>query len=261
MPGTVEPAEISVLGRSVHFIAGGAGAETFVFVHGFGADHTTWMQTLPAFFNHGRVFALDLPGHGRSSADVGDGSITTLAALLDAFLDSVNVTRAHLVGHSLGGAVATELALTHASKVGSLTLVAPIGFDRTINRDFVTGFPELADAGAARALAALLVANPRLISDRMIADMLTYLARPGVRQALRRIAAAAFPGGEQSADYRRRIAALAAPVRVVWGADDRILAIPREIDASLPIAAVAGAGHLVHLEASAKVNRLLLPPA
>lgn len=261
MAEPVTPKRISVIGRSLHYIAGGSGAEAFVFVHGFGADHTTWMLTLPAFLSRGRVFALDLPGHGRSDVDVGDGSVGTFATLLAGFLDAIGVARAHLVGHSLGGAIATELALAHPANVASLGLIAPAGFGPTINRDFVTHFPELGDRVAARALVELLVTNPRLISDQMIGDLLAYLGRPGVRDALRAIVAATFPAGEQSVNYRDRIAGLGLPVKMVWGAEDRILAVAEPVGPQFPVEVVQKAGHLAQLEAATRVNRLIAPPA
>jgi len=261
MAHPVKPAQVTVDGRSVRYIAGGDGDEAFVFVHGFGADHTTWMLTLPAFFAHGRVFALDLPGHGRSAADVGDGSIATLAGILDGFLDAIALPRAHLVGHSLGGAIVTELALTRPSKVASLSLVAPAGFGPTINRDYVTQFPELADPIAARTLLEHLVANPRLIGDQIVGDVLAYLGRNGVRDALKTIAAAVFPAGNQAIDYRQRISRIGLPIKVIWGAEDRILAVAEPLAPHLPINVIPRAGHLVHLEVPTRVNRLILPSA
>ena len=54
------------------------------------------------------VYAIDLPGHGGSSKDVGDGSRATLAAAVLDFMDAVGIASAHLVGHSLGGAIAVD---------------------------------------------------------------------------------------------------------------------------------------------------------
>ena len=73
------------------------------------------------------VHALDLPGHGASSKDVGDGSLTTLADTVVGFLDALGISRAHLVGHSLGGAVVAAVAKAAPDRVASLTLLAPAG--------------------------------------------------------------------------------------------------------------------------------------
>ena len=76
------------------------------------------------------TYAFDLPGHGASSKDVGDGTIQTLAQAVLGLLDTVGLNRVHLVGHSMGGAVITLLAADPAvaGKLASLTLISPVGF-------------------------------------------------------------------------------------------------------------------------------------
>jgi pyruvate dehydrogenase E2 component (dihydrolipoamide acetyltransferase) len=81
----------------------------------------------------------------------------------------------------------------------------------------------------------------------------------GVDQALRTIAAAAFPGGRQASDIREPLSALDAPVLAIWGAEDRI--VPPSHAGALPDSArvetLAGAGHMPQMEAAGEVNRLI----
>jgi pyruvate dehydrogenase E2 component (dihydrolipoamide acetyltransferase) len=257
MPPSIKPAELYVLGRRLLHVTGGAGDDAFVFVHGFGADHTTWMFALSAFVQRGRVYALDLPGHGGSDIDVGVGDIGFFNKLLLAYLDAVGVERAHLFGHSLGGAVATELALSCPDRVRALSLVAPAGLGPMINRDFIERFPELRDEAEAREILGLLVADPRMISEQMVRDVFAYVRRPGVGDALRTIVAANFPEGRQLRNYADRLSTLNVPVRLIWGAEDCIIRPLAGLDGRLPLDVVARAGHLAHMEAPMKVNRLL----
>src|SRR5438477_8164905 len=105
----MDSAEVTALGRAIRFTAGGEGSREVLFIHGFGADRSTWMFTLPAVAGVARVVALDLPGHGRSSTDVGSGDVPFLADLVRAFMDETGLANPHLIGHSLGAAIGLEI--------------------------------------------------------------------------------------------------------------------------------------------------------
>ena len=95
-----------------------------VLTHGFAATSQMYAATVPALATDHTVIALDLPGHGRSevSADPADYSV---ASFVDAILDAVDGTgaeRAVFVGHSLGGYLSLELALSHPDRVRGLVL-------------------------------------------------------------------------------------------------------------------------------------------
>lgn len=93
-----------------------------VFVHGAGGTHQHWLyqvRNLP----HSPTYAPDLPGHGRSEGQ-GRDSITAYGDWLVAFLNAVGEGQAVLVGHSMGGAIAMDVALRHAERVAGLGLVA-----------------------------------------------------------------------------------------------------------------------------------------
>ncbi len=79
-------------------------------VHGFGGDKNSWLFVQQPLAEHHAVHALDLPGHGASDKEVGDGSLASLADTVVGFLDALGISRAHLVGHSLGGAVVAAVA-------------------------------------------------------------------------------------------------------------------------------------------------------
>jgi pimeloyl-ACP methyl ester carboxylesterase len=101
---------------------GGRGDPALVLLHGAGGSRLNWpakLRRLPG----ATVYTLDLPGHGRSSGR-GKDTIEGYAEDVVAFLDTVGVERAILVGHSMGGAVALTLALGWADRVAGLVLVA-----------------------------------------------------------------------------------------------------------------------------------------
>ncbi len=96
---------------------------TVVLLHGAGFDHSTWALHSRWFAHHGfGVLAPDLPGHGRSSGS----ALATIADMADwtaALLDAAGVTKARLVGHSMGSLMALETAARHPARVSALSLI------------------------------------------------------------------------------------------------------------------------------------------
>lgn len=94
-----------------------------VFLHGIGGDAACWRSQLDAFSVAFRVIAWNMPGYG-GSAPLDPMTFPALADALAGLLDRLEVDRAHLVGHSMGGMVAQELVATRPERVRSLILVA-----------------------------------------------------------------------------------------------------------------------------------------
>ncbi|MFZ5917186.1 MAG: alpha/beta fold hydrolase [Chloroflexota bacterium] len=97
------------------------GAPSLVCVHGAGGSHLNWpveIRQLPG----ASVYVLDLPGHGRSAGE-GCRSIEGYAAVLSDFLDALQLEQAVMVGHSMGGAIAQQMALSYPDRVQALVLI------------------------------------------------------------------------------------------------------------------------------------------
>ncbi len=106
---------------------------TLLFVHGFGGNATQWRYQLQAFAERNRVLAPDLRGHGQSDRPAEGYEMPRLLADLNAVLDARAVQQpVVLVGHSFGGAIATEFALAHPQRVSRLALVATAGEFRIV---------------------------------------------------------------------------------------------------------------------------------
>jgi len=110
----------------------GAGPNVFVFVHGNFASWRWWKPVFERLPPGYRAYAPDLRGCGDTAGETALGTtaddaygIPQLADDLLAFVDAIGERSFHLVGHSLGGAVALQFALAHPDRVQSLTLVAP----------------------------------------------------------------------------------------------------------------------------------------
>jgi 3-oxoadipate enol-lactonase len=113
----------------VHYDEAGAGRDVLVFVHGNFASSRWWRPVLDRLPGGWRGIAIDLRGCGRTESPLrgaaSDFSIRHLSLDLGELVDGLGVATFHLVGHSLGAAVAIEFALRRTHRVRSLTLVAP----------------------------------------------------------------------------------------------------------------------------------------
>lgn len=251
---------VTASGLNLNYLrTGNKDAASVVLVHGFGGDLNNWLFNQPALSESNDVVALDLPGHGRSSKEVGKADMAMLTAAFGGFLDAMGIERAHLAGHSVGGALALRFAMDYSERVTGLTLLAPAGLGPEINMDFIEGFIAAGKRKDMRAALECLVADPGLISRGMINDVLKYKRLDGVDEALRRLAENLFPDGRQQTLDLSHLWQNPLPMSVIWGVSDRILpvgqadALPDRID----VHRLQGVGHMAHMEASAEVNRLI----
>lgn len=228
-------------------------ATPVLFIHGFGGDSNSWLFNTAALSTERSVYVVDLPGHGRSSKDVGDGSIETLASVLSDFLESTGVTKIHLVGHSLGGAIALQMARTNEALVASLTLIAPAGLSDSINQDFLTGFASANSRREMKAAMTYLFADKSLITRDLTDETLKSMRIDGAREALETIASASFAGGRQQMRFDDTLASTSVPTLIIAGESDEIISLG---EAQSPVI-IKSAGHMPHMEGAGAVNDLI----
>jgi pyruvate dehydrogenase E2 component (dihydrolipoamide acetyltransferase) len=243
-------------GRLRFLKLGDAAGIPVLFLHGYGADLNNWLFNQPAVAANHTTYALDLPGHGGSAKSVGDGTIASLAAAVLAFMQARDIAKAHLVGHSMGGAVALALATGHPDKVASATLVCPAGLGPEIAMDYIDGFIGASRRKKLEPVLQMLVANPDLVTGEMIEDVLKYKRLDGVDAALRTLRDAIFPGGKQGLVFKDRLAEVQVPIQVLWGGQDRIVpaAHGQDLPARVQVTMFDDVGHLAHMEKAGEVN-------
>lgn len=235
-------------------------AVPIVLIHGFGSDIDSWLFVQEDLAAADELIALDLPGHGGTTKEVGAGTVDALAEGIAGALAALGVERAHLVGHSLGGAIALTLALTRPALVAGVSLIAPAALGAEINAAFIDGFLTANRRKTLIPVLADLVANRDLIGNDMAEAILRFKRLDGAEAALRQIAGVCFKGGQQSIALAGPLDRITVPLTAIWGEADRIIPA-RHID-SLPASSVRrvvpGVGHLPHMEASAVVRDELL---
>lgn len=220
-----------------------------VLIHGYGGDKNSWLFVQQPLAETHTVHALDLPGHGASSKDVGDGSLTTIAESVVGFLDALGITRAHLVGHSFGGAVSAAVAKAAPEKVASLILLSPAGFGKQADVEYLRGFAAASSRRELKPLLGRLFADESLVTRQLVDDLLKYKRLDGVDKALAAVLNTLLDGDQQAIDTPALLAGVTVPVTVVWGSSDRIL--PKPADGVEEVAA----GHMLHMEAANDVVR------
>lgn len=220
-----------------------------VLCHGLGGNAAVWYQQVAHFATSFRVITWDQRGFGRSSNSAGRHGPVTAAADLAAILDHFSVSRAHLVGQSMGGWAALGAALAEPTRVASLVLACT-----------TAGVPvvrERADADSARTGAAParpLGHHPALgsgLPDRDLARAYLYQAlgtfgdRPPDGELIHMLAATNFDA--------ESLGGLRVPILMVAGENDPLMtpALIREASTWLPGARVTefpGVGHSPYFE-------------
>ncbi|MBB2203301.1 acetoin dehydrogenase dihydrolipoyllysine-residue acetyltransferase subunit [Gluconacetobacter tumulisoli] len=255
-----EPTVIDVKGRALRVLDLGHGDATpIVLIHGFGGDLTNWMFNHSALADGRRVIAFDLPGHGGSVKDVGEGDPAFFAGVAIDLLDTLNIGKAHLVAHSLGGAIALALAGQAPGRVASLALIAPAGLGPEINMDFINGFITADRQKTIQPVLAYLVHDKSLIGRKMADDILRYKRLDGAVTALTRIAETCFPDGRQADDLRPVLTRGDIKALVLWGEDDEILPVRQSsgLPPAVTVDILPGVGHMPQMERATDINKTI----
>jgi pyruvate dehydrogenase E2 component (dihydrolipoamide acetyltransferase) len=248
-------------GRTLVFKAAGLQNEAtpVVLIHGFGGDSDNWLFNIDELAKSRPVYAVDLPGHGKSTKSLATGDLGELAEAVADLIDETGAPKVHLVGHSLGGAVAFQILRDHPERVASVAGIAPTGFGDKVNPDFIEGFIAAQKRKDVKAALQLLLGDPDLVSSQMIEGVLRFKRIEGAREALRAIADKNLPSGRQAASFRDLVKESRVPVMILWGARDAILdpAATEGLPSSVEVVRLDNAGHMPHLEAASAVNSKL----
>ena len=208
-------------------------------------------QTLPAL-------AIDLPGHGLSSLGE-DASFEALVEAARGVLIEEGVSAAHIVGHSLGGAVAAALAHKPGVKALSLMLIAPAGLGDDVNAAFFDGYLQADTEAALTPWLHMLVVDRAALGSALARTTLRQRSERPLVAEQRRLAGALFAGGRQTIDIRGHLAAPEAPTKIVFGLEDRITPARHAegLSGLIALHRFPRIGHMPHLEARREVARLI----
>ncbi len=124
MSTLTQPVDLLCATTQLRYLAAGSGSHAVVFIHGWSAFKEIWWSAMASLAPYARVFAPDLPGHG-GSAQHPARDMAGLASVVAAFCAARGLKQISVVGHSMGGNIAVELALSEPQLVQRLVLVNP----------------------------------------------------------------------------------------------------------------------------------------
>ncbi len=266
---------IDVAGTRLHVRdSGPETASAVIFLHGFGASLHTWEPWAKALAKDLRVIRIDLPGSGLSLPDpTGDYTDKRSLQIIHALIDKLGLTRASLVGNSIGGRIAWTFAGAYPARVDKLVLVSPDGY---ASPGFEYGkTPEvpmmvkLMSVTLPKPLLTMSLqpayAKPETMTDELATRYHDMMLAPGSRGALlARMAQTVL------VDPVPILQKITAPTLLVWGEQDGMIPFANSNDYLKAIAgsqrvSFKGVGHLPHEEAPeasiGPVRDFLLAPA
>ncbi len=253
---TYEFAELGV-GKIRYTERAGEGTPV-ILIHGFGGDLDNWLFNIDALAEDAPVYALDLPGHGQSVKAVDAPDLDLMVSAVVQLMDHLDIEKAHLAGHSMGGLVAGQTAINHPNRTASLSLICSAGLGAEINDDYIDGFVSALSRKELKPKLKHLFADQGLVSRAMVDDLLKYKRLDGVQAFLEGLKSNLFGNGKQAVNIAAALEKLSFPKQVIWGEADAV--IPQSHANSIPSATVtivAGAGHMVQMEESSQVNELI----
>ncbi len=241
---------IELDGGRIYFSLSGRGARDILLVHGSGGDHTLWSYQVKGLKEAFSVAALDLNGHGRSTFREGDGLATYTQDVLTV-LERLS-ERTFLVGHSLGGAIALNVALHHPDVVGGLGLIGTGARLRVLpellellQRDF--------EAAVELILSWAFAGEPEL---KLLTKAREQMLRNGQKILLRDLLTC------NSFDVMDKLGQLDLPTLIICGQEDRLTPMKyseylRDHIPNASLRIIDGAGHMVPLERPEALNQAL----
>jgi len=221
-----------------------------VLVHGYPLDHSIWESLVPLLAGDFDLLLPDLRGFGESAAPSAPYQLTDLASDLGGLLDALGLSRAIVVGHSMGGYIALAFARLYPQRLLGLGLVASQALadpsERKAGRFQTAGRVETDGVGeVAGSMPALLTAEPAL--QARLEELIQRQSPAGVAAALR-----AMAGRTDSSPY---LASFEFPVEIIHGLADRIIPVERARE----VLSLLKHGHLTELPAAGHMPMLEVP--
>jgi pimeloyl-ACP methyl ester carboxylesterase len=262
---------LDVVGATANYVEMGEGPP-LLFVHGLSGAWQNWLENIQHFARTHRVVAVDLPGFGSSPMPPWEISIPAYGRFLRDFCERLGIGRCSLVGNSMGGFIATEVAITDPERVDDLVLVSAAGI--TWARARREPAEMLARVGRAAAPFALrfqmsgirrakfrerafngVFFDPNGLRREMLwENVVPAFQSPGYFDAMRNLV---------GYDIRHRLEEIEIPTLIVWGRNDRVVPVPaalsyrKRIGGNAELVIFDRCGHVPQIERPVRFNRVV----
>lgn len=264
--------EVEVVGAKVNYVEIGAGPP-IVFIHGLSGAWQNWLENLPHLARTRRAIALDLPGFGGSPMPPWELTIPAYGRFLRDFCERIGVGPCPLVGNSMGGFIATEVAVADPERVERLVLVSAAGITwARARREPAAMIGRMVRAATPLALRFQTSAGIRRPRARHLSFNGVFFDPNSVRRELlweNIVPASQSPGYFDALtnlvgyDIRHRLEEIEDPTLIVWGRNDRVVPVPaalsyqRRIGDNARLEIFDHCGHVPQLERPERFNRTL----
>ena len=256
----------------VRYVLEGEGPAV-VLVHGLGASLSVWGANISPLAEGHSVYALDLPGHGKSDKpkEVDYGAVSG-AHFLVSFMDSVGISKATLIGNSAGGLVTALCALAYPHRLERLVLVDAGGLGRQLawflrfaSLPLLGELLQTPNVRNPRNLIKSVFYEPQDLSDDLMMELMWARNIPAAKKAVLRAVRSGINlwGLRRNMVVLHRLKQFLKPVLIIWGREDRIIPVAHAHRAAqvLPncqVHVISRCGHWPQLERADEFNSLVL---
>lgn len=253
----------------------GSGEEALLLIHGMAGSSETWRAVIPQLSRKYRVIAPDLLGHGKSDKPRGDYSLGAFAVWLRDLLDEVGVSRATVVGQSLGGGVAMQFVYQHPDYCQRLVLISSGGLGPDVGWTL-----RLLSAPGAELILPVIAPGPVLTVGNKLRSWLSSAGLQSPRGAEMWSAYSSLSDGQTRQAFLRTLRSVVdhrgqavsalnrlhltaeLPTMIIWGDHDGIIPVEHgyavhEARPGSRLEVLEGVGHFPHVERPSEVVDLI----
>ncbi len=263
----------SVMGINTRYWQSGGAGDAVILLHGLGGSVENWMTNLDVLGHHFRVFAFDLVGFGRSEKTEVPYTPEYFSGFVIEFIRSMGLDTVHLIGNSLGGVIAMQVAMDTTVSIDKLVLVTPVGFGREVIYLFrLTSLPVLGEFLSRPSRIGIekflneCVFDQGLVTDDVIDMYFDIYCLPGAQKTyLATLRAIINFRGVKEGLYRPivdNLSKISSDTLIIWGEEDRILPVEHayvghDVIRNSQLHIYNQCGHLPQFEKPAEFNQLV----
>ncbi len=265
---------ISIAGHEIRFTEKGAGPP-LVLLHGMGGSLEWWEYNLDFFSSTCRTIAFDFPGFGFSSKSVIDFSMDAASNFMVSFLDAFQLSKASLIGNSMGGFFAFLFAASQPDRVDRLVLVNNVGFGRELSLPLRLGtvfpFGELALSVRNHPIARIFLARLFYDSEKIPSHLIPTVLKIFNMPQTRRVCLQVLRSGVNLKGLKEGIwlkvldeaSSLPHKTLIIWGKNDKVAPLDqaytgKNLIKNSQLHVFEECGHLPQVEWAKEFNRLVL---
>ena len=268
MPVTEELVELSE--GQVRYFKMGKG-HPLVLIHGLGSAAVNWYKNIAGLSKSNTVYAVDLPGHGKTYKSISKTPLDQAVAFMIEFMDVISINKASLVGNSMGGLLALAIAHKHPDRVSKLVLEGSAGlrkdiawFLRFMTLPIIGEIITTPTRSTTKSLLKQILYNTSLFKPNLIEMIYQFRKEPGNRAAMLAIirTGVSLKGLDPELIFIDQLEEIKAPILLLWGRNDKIVPVHHAEHAAKHFENIKShiferCGHWPHMEFPEEFNSLV----